>query len=54
MNIFQDVWDKLFELGAIHETQEGEGVFYLNDQYYSEEFGLHRKDGSRLGLLMMD
>ena len=54
VNIFQNLWDELIELGAIHETQEGEGVFYLDNQYYTEEFGLHRKDGSRLELLMMD
>jgi CRISPR-associated endonuclease/helicase Cas3 len=32
-------FDNLFKTGAIHEVQNGAGIFYLNEQYYSDEFG---------------
>ena len=40
VNVFPNVWEQLQKRAAIHETQEGEGIFYLADSYYSEEFGL--------------
>ena len=40
VNVFPNVWKKLQEQDAVHETQEGEGVYYLESAYYSEEFGL--------------
>lgn len=40
VNVFPNVWRKLEECGAIKETQVGEGIFYLNDQYHSDEYGL--------------
>ena len=39
VNLFPHEFDKLANIGAIHEVQEGAGVFYLDDQYYSKEFG---------------
>jgi CRISPR-associated endonuclease/helicase Cas3 len=39
VNLFSHEFDKLFEIGAIHEVQEGAGIFYLEKQYYSEDFG---------------
>jgi len=40
VNVFPHTWKRLQEQAAIHETQEGEGVFYLMETHYSEEFGL--------------
>jgi len=40
VNVFPHTWKRLQEQAAIHETQEGEGVFYLLETHYSEEFGL--------------
>jgi CRISPR-associated endonuclease/helicase Cas3 len=39
VNLFQHEFDKLYKMGAIHEVQEGTGVFYLDKQYYSKDFG---------------
>ena len=39
VNLFQHEFDRLYEVGAIHEVQKGAGVFYLNKEYYSEDFG---------------
>lgn len=40
VNVFPQVWKKLIEQQAIHEIQEGEGIYYLDERYYSEDFGL--------------
>jgi CRISPR-associated endonuclease/helicase Cas3 len=39
VNLFPHEFDKLARIGAIHEVQEGTGVFYLDRQYYSKNFG---------------
>lgn len=39
VNVFPNVWEKLKKSDAIAEIQ-GEGVFYLDERYYSDEFGL--------------
>lgn len=39
VNIFPSVWKQLREAEAVHEIQ-GEGVFYLDKNHYSPEFGL--------------
>jgi len=39
VNVFPNVWKKLIKHEAIAEIQ-GEGVFYLDESFYSEEFGL--------------
>jgi CRISPR-associated endonuclease/helicase Cas3 len=39
VNVFPNVWKKLREQEAVIEIQ-GEGVFYLDERYYSTEFGL--------------
>lgn len=40
VNVFPNVWKKLVDAKAVAEIQEGEGVFYLKQEYYSNEFGL--------------
>ena len=39
VNVFPNTWRALCEKGAILEIQ-GEGVFYLDECYYSEDFGV--------------
>ncbi|MGZ5055640.1 MAG: CRISPR-associated helicase Cas3' [Methylobacter sp.] len=39
VNVFPNVWRKLKEKEAVSEIQ-GEGVYYLDERYYSPEFGL--------------
>ncbi len=40
VNVFPQVWEKLVNANAVHEIQEGEGIFYLSQEYYSSAFGL--------------
>lgn len=40
VNVFPNVWEKLNEQGAIQETQPNEGVYFLRETYYSDDFGL--------------
>lgn len=40
VNLFPNVWNRLKELEAVHETREGEGIYFLDETYYSDEFGV--------------
>jgi len=40
VNVFSNVWKKLQEQNAIFEIQQGEGIYYLKEEHYSDEFGL--------------
>ena len=40
VNLFPNVWERLIAAEAIHEIQPGEGVYYLDTQFYSEQFGV--------------
>jgi len=39
INLFINDFDCLIERGAIHEVQEKSGIYYLDKEYYSDEFG---------------
>lgn len=39
VNLFSYQFDQLYKTGAIQEVQKGAGVFYLDEQYYSNDFG---------------
>jgi CRISPR-associated endonuclease/helicase Cas3 len=39
VNLFSHEFDKLYKMGAIHEVQKGAGIFYLDEEYYSNDFG---------------
>ncbi|MCG6201149.1 CRISPR-associated helicase Cas3' [Psychromonas antarctica] len=45
VNLFPYIWQKLADQDAIVELQneqgEGDGIFYLNERFYSEEFGVN-------------
>ncbi|WP_207389205.1 CRISPR-associated helicase Cas3' [Marinobacter halodurans] len=40
VNLFPNVFTKLREVGALHEIQEGYGIYYLKEEHYSEAFGV--------------
>ncbi len=43
VNVFPNVWKQLLKAEALHEIQQGEGVYYLDERHYSDEFGLSDK-----------
>jgi len=40
VNVFPNVLKELQEAKAVHETQKGSGILYLDERYYSQQFGL--------------
>lgn len=50
VNVFPDVLKRLQEQ-AVHEVQEGSGILYLDERYYSDEFGLSEKPVKDMGFL---
>jgi CRISPR-associated endonuclease/helicase Cas3 len=40
VNVFPNVLKKLNDEQAIHEVQQGTGIYYLDEQYYSNDFGV--------------
>jgi CRISPR-associated endonuclease/helicase Cas3 len=49
VNLFDNDWVKLAQL--IHEVQSGAGVFYLDERYYSEDYGLSEEPVNEMRLL---
>lgn len=50
VNVFPNVWKRLQEENAVHEIQPGEGIYWLDEKYYSNEFGLSDEPCSSMGL----
>ena len=48
VNVFPNVWDKLQKENALHETIEGSGIYYLQERYYNDEFGLSLDETSEM------
>lgn len=48
VNVFPNVWDKLQKENALHETIEDSGIYYLNERYYNDEFGLSLEETSEM------
>ena len=48
VNVFPNVWDKLQKENVLHETIEGSGIYYLNERYYNDEFGLSLDETSEM------
>ncbi|MGR9012699.1 MAG: CRISPR-associated helicase/endonuclease Cas3, partial [Gammaproteobacteria bacterium] len=40
VNVFPNVWRQLLKQKAVYEIHPGEGVYCLDERYYSPEFGL--------------
>jgi CRISPR-associated endonuclease/helicase Cas3 len=49
VNVFPNVWQKLKEKQAVIPIQEGEAIYYLDERYYSDAFGLSTEEVSSLG-----
>ncbi|MHB1688602.1 MAG: CRISPR-associated helicase Cas3' [Ignavibacteriaceae bacterium] len=43
VNIYPYVFDDLYKQRAIHEIQKDTGIFYLDNENYSDEFGLSKE-----------
>ena len=50
VNVFPGVLKRLQE-HAVHEVQTGSGILYLNERYYSDEFGLSETPVKDMGFL---
>ena len=51
VNMFPNVLKKLQGQQAVHEVQKGSGILYLDERYYSDEFGLSEMPVKDMGLL---
>ena len=40
VNVFPHVWQKLLDCGAVRPVREDEDIYFLDEHYYSPEFGL--------------
>lgn len=40
VNVFPNIWSKLLAAGAVREIQPGHGIYFLDEEFYSKEFGL--------------
>ena len=50
VNVFPHVYKKLQEQGAIFEVQKGADIWYLDERYYSDEFGLSTEIIGKFGM----
>lgn len=53
VNVFPNVWKKLLEHKAVYEIHPGEGVYYLDDRYYSPEFGLSAETDAKAEVIIL-
>lgn len=53
VNVFPNVWKKLIENQAITPIQDNEEIYYLDEQYYSDKFGLSEKKINKFDLLII-
>jgi len=51
VNIFSQLFDELLQKKAIHQVQEGTGVFYLDKRYYTTEYGLSKDPVGEMDIL---
>ena len=48
VNVFPNVWRQLIEAEAVSPVQKGEEIYYLNERYYSKDFGLSTEEVSKM------
>ncbi|OSI21619.1 CRISPR-associated helicase/endonuclease Cas3 [Neisseria dumasiana] len=48
VNVFPNVWRKLEEQQAVQEVIAGTGIYYLNERYYNDEYGLSADETSEM------
>jgi CRISPR-associated endonuclease/helicase Cas3 len=51
VNVYSHLFDRLLREKAIHEVQEGAGVFYLDKRYYTAEYGLSKNPVGEMDIL---
>ena len=52
VNVFPNVWDRLKEAKAVRPVQEMEEIYYLDERYYSDDFGLSTVEVSFMDTLI--
>ncbi len=52
VNLFPHIWDMLVNAEAVHETQPGEGIYFLDKTYYSDEFGVSTEKVGKMDTLI--
>jgi CRISPR-associated endonuclease/helicase Cas3 len=52
VNLFPYVFERLSDAGCIHEAQDGSGIFYLDQRYYSRDFGVSLEQLEQLKTLI--
>lgn len=53
VNLFHHEFEKLGKKGAIYEVYPGSGVFYLDKQYYSDQFGWSNEPINDMNVLIL-
>lgn len=53
VNVFPDVLERLQKQKAVNEAQRGSGILYLDERYYSDEFGLSEAPVKDMGYLQV-
>lgn len=48
VNVFPNVWRKLIDAEAVKPVQKGEGIYFLEERFYSENFGLSTEVVSKM------
>lgn len=54
INVFPNVWKKLVDADAVHETQPGEGIYFLDGAHYSDQFGVSIEKVRKMDNLIID
>ena len=52
VNVFPHVLNKLRRSNAIHETSEGSGIYYLDETFYNDTYGVSLEGEGSLSFLM--
>ena len=51
VNVFPNVMESLQQARAVYEAQEGTGILYLDEKYYSSQFGLNVEGAEEMELM---
>ena len=52
VNVFPNIWDTLQKAKAVRPVQETEEIYYLDERYYSDDFGLSTKEVNLMDTLI--
>ncbi len=48
VNVFPNVWRELQKAEAVRPVQDGEEIYYLDERYYSKDFGLSTEEVNKM------